>query len=398
MSLPERAAFLQDCYFHEPHPNPFEIKVERKRLKKSADSFGYPPDVVDRSKRFFSVSEVDICDICEDRPSYCTHNAGKETIEEWTLEIEQFVKQEWAEWFKENTSFGVGDVEKRPSGILVLECEVDSVKVDFLLFTTERQASEYTFSDEAPEFGIGFLHPDILEGLSESERIFAWTEPLEDRFESSADEKLDDFFGTSGNRLLNVDQISTKKSVIISSIQEYLNKIGYDPQSNIGSSVREANRHRIPVSERGLTAGIRSDDEKVVLCECDLVNDLHIHRFSGGKLTDAEESPELSHLIDEVNRLSDSRADLDSTINSLSKMSSWFSAVAALTGILSLFGNTDELLNYLVDDLGLDFIDPTVGFILLLVTIGVLLFVGLFSLSVFILEWRFDWEIVDYVD
>ncbi|ELY73744.1 hypothetical protein C488_13118 [Natrinema pellirubrum DSM 15624] len=79
-------------------------------------------------------------------------------------------------------------------------------------------------------------------------------------------------------------------------------------------------------------------------------------------------------------------------------MSSWFSAVAALTGILSLFGNTDELLNYLVDDLGLDFIDPTVGFILLLVTIGVLLFVGLFSLSVFILEWRFDWEIVDYVD
>lgn len=401
MALNEEIEGVRRCIFGHGGPEPLESRFYLQQIQDCGqDEFG-DSGVLRGVKRCFSITEQKVCTECDPvQPAkYCQNHPSStyENREFWKIHPEKILDK-WMDWVSDSTVFQEVDTpDKLGENRFVVRATFDSSPIRLHIFMSKADLDAFNFDLDTPEFGIAFLAPEYVENSVNSSRTYTWSEVFTREFAQSVREELNKLSGSHGDTLLRVEDYNTKKRFIENNIRSYLELVGYNKvENNVGAHCPEAKRYELDLSSYGDFVAMKSDNEKIVACNCDSVNGYHVHRFTDNKLSIAsgENGPEeIDHLVGEIKDMANKRATIDDRTEKIQSFVSLATGVAAVTAILSLFGNVDEYSDFIGQVLGAASIPDQLGFLLLTIAIISIILIVVMTLVPFIWEYRFDWEV-----
>jgi hypothetical protein len=299
MTLNEEAEALVECVFRESGSEPLEERFYLEDLQECGRRQFGDPDILRGLKRDFLIHQETVCTRCEpERPSnYCYEHSETyfEEREYWQLHPEDTV-QRWIDWVRDEGIFqSINEPEQLDNARWKVTGTFESGPVRFHIFFSKSELDSFNFDRGTPEFGVAFLNPGLVEQSTNSDRSYSWSEMLREEFPREFRQAREELFGSFGDRLLSTEDFQTSKPLIEDSLREYFITIGYSQiENNVGANCPEARRYELDVSAHGDFVAIESDTEKVVACECDVVNDYHLHRFSDNQLVASQSGLEFA--------------------------------------------------------------------------------------------------------
>lgn len=401
MVLNREAEALSRCVLSQDQTEPLEERYYLRDLKECEESNFDEEGILRGLKRYFDIQHEEVCTRCEPEQlsKYCRSHqeTAFEEREYWTINPDKLL-QKWFEWVTEKKTFqSLENPEKVSGKYWKMTGTFESAPIRFYIFMSKSELNTFNFDRDTPEFGIAFLNSGIVEDSINSDRAFSWSEVLRDGFREDLSKYREKLFGSFGDRLLSIEDLQTSRTLIEDSLRDYFKSTDYSRiENNVGGNCPEAKRYELDVSAHGDFIAIKSDIEKVVVCDCGIVKDYHLHRFSNNQLASAsgeEGSEELTHLVDRIQSKAKRRATVNSRIDNIKSFVNLFTGVAAITAILSLFNDIGGFANFLSGLFGGTPISTGLSYGLLSIALLSIVFVGILVFLSFYWEYTFDWSI-----